>query len=119
VLPRGFDEASAVHDFVRASLSSELHQAMFRDGDIAGIDSALIPHAGLAAAGARGAHTGKHPEDSAETVLNQVFRVWDRKRNRSRFSPPAGLPAECAAASSSACAGVGGTCWSARCAGRS
>jgi zinc protease len=78
VLPRGFDEASAVHDFVQASLSSVLFRAMMTDGDIAGISTELI-------SGTRASlllvrvplNTGAHPEESAEKVLDQVFRVWD------------------------------------------
>ncbi len=78
VLPRGFDEASAVHDFVRASLSSELFGAMRTDGDIAGIGTGLIPGTRASLLVVRvPLNTGAHPEQSAEKVLDQVFRAWD------------------------------------------
>jgi zinc protease len=78
VLPRGFDEASAVHDFVRASLSSELFRAMRTDGDIAGIGTDLIPGTRASLLVVRvPLITGAHPEASAEKVLDQVFQVWN------------------------------------------
>jgi len=77
VLPRGFDEASSVHDFVRASLSSELGRAMFTDGDIAGVGTELIPGTRASLLLVRvPLNTGAHPEESAEKVLDQVYRVW-------------------------------------------
>jgi zinc protease len=78
VLPRGFDEASAVQDFVRESLSSELGRAMFTDGDIAGVAAELIPGTRASLLLVRvPLNTGAHPEDSAEKVLDQVYRVWE------------------------------------------
>ena len=78
VLPRGFDEASAVHDFVRSSLSSELGRAMFTDGDIAGVGTEIIPGTRASLLVVRvPLNTGAHPEQSAEKVLDQVYRVWE------------------------------------------
>jgi zinc protease len=78
VLPRGFDEASAVHDFVRASMSMVLGAAMRTDGDIAGISTGLIPGTKASLLLVRVVlNKGDHPKDSAEAVLDQVFRVWD------------------------------------------
>ncbi len=78
VLPRGFDEASAVHDFVRASLNSELFGAMRTDGDIAGIGTGLISGTRASLLVVRvPLNTGAHPEDSAERVLDQVYQVWN------------------------------------------
>ncbi|MFL5347386.1 MAG: M16 family metallopeptidase [Hyalangium sp.] len=78
VLPRGFDEASAVHDFVRASLSYELGHALFQDGDITGIDTDLVPGTRASLLLVRVVlNTGEHPERSAETVLDQVYRTWN------------------------------------------
>ena len=76
VLPRGFDEASAVHEFARASLSSELFRAMRTDGDIAGIGTELIPGTRASLLVVRvPLNTGAHPEKSVEAVLDQVFRA--------------------------------------------
>ncbi|KFE70788.1 M16 family metallopeptidase [Hyalangium minutum] len=78
VLPRGFDEASAVHDFVRESLSYELGRAMFSDGDIAGVVTELIPGTRASLLLVRvPLNTGAHPQTSAEKVLDQVYRVWE------------------------------------------
>jgi zinc protease len=78
VLPRGFDEASALQDFVRFSLSAELGRAMLVDGDIAGIGSELVPGTRASLLLVRVALVkGDHPEKSAETVLDQVYRVWN------------------------------------------
>lgn len=78
VLPRGFDEASAVHDFVRASLFRELLGASFIDGDIAGMNTALIPGTRASLLLVRVVlNKGDHPERSAQKVLDQVYRVWN------------------------------------------
>jgi zinc protease len=77
VLPRGFDEASAVHEFVRSSLSFELGRAMLHDGDIAGIGTVLVPGTRASLLLVRVVLiSGAHPEQSAETVLDQVYGVW-------------------------------------------
>jgi zinc protease len=78
VLPRGFDEASAVHDFVQESLSYALFGAMRSDGDIAGLSTQLISGTRASLLVVRVAlNTGSHPEKSAEAVLDQVYRTWD------------------------------------------
>jgi zinc protease len=77
VLPRGFDEASAAHEFVRSSLSSELFGAMMSDGDIAGISTGLIHGTRASLLTVRvNLNTGNDPEGSAEKVLDQVYRLW-------------------------------------------
>jgi zinc protease len=77
VLPRGFDEASAVHDFVRASLSSKLPGAWRIDGDIADIDTVLIPGTRASLLLVRATlYTGLDPERSAEAILDQVHQIW-------------------------------------------
>ncbi len=78
VLPRGFDEASVVQEFVRSSLSVALGRAMLHDGDIAGISSELIPGTRASMLLVRVVLiSGAHPDKSAETVLDQVYSVWD------------------------------------------
>lgn len=78
VLPRGFDEASAVHDFVRASLIRELMGAAFIDGDIAGMNTGLIPGTRASLLLVRVVlNKGDHPERTAQKVLDQVYRVWN------------------------------------------
>lgn len=77
VLPGGFDDASAVYNFLNASLSSGLFRAMLDDDDIAGLGTALVPGTRAALLLVRVAlNTGAHPERSAERVLTQVSRLW-------------------------------------------
>lgn len=78
VLPRGFDEASAVHDFVRQSLTGQVVYAAWGDGDIVGLNTALIPGTRASLLLVRVVlQKGAHPEASAEKVLDQVYRVWN------------------------------------------
>lgn len=76
-LPRGFDEASALHDFAVRSLSSNLWGAVAEDGDIGGMSVRLIPgtQASLLLLQVN-LNTGEHPERSARVVLDQVYKVW-------------------------------------------
>ncbi|MCP3098862.1 insulinase family protein [Myxococcus sp. K15C18031901] len=77
VLPRGFDEASAIHDFVRVNLRESVTDSQRNDGDIAGFSSHLI-------AGTRASllvirvelSTGANPRRSADKVLDQVMQTW-------------------------------------------
>ncbi|QSQ24202.1 insulinase family protein [Pyxidicoccus parkwayensis] len=77
VLPRGFDEASAVQDFVRATLAPNLWESMRGDGDIAGIGTGLIPgtRASLLVVRVQ-LSRGDNPKRSAEKVLDQVHKAW-------------------------------------------
>lgn len=77
VLPRSFDEASALHDFVDTSLDSNLWGAVRTDGDIAGISTGLLrgTRASLLIVRVR-LSRGDHPERSAERVLDQVHKTW-------------------------------------------
>jgi zinc protease len=77
VLPRGFDEASAAHDFVRSNLMGSVTRSMLRDGDIAGLGADLIPgiHASLLVVRVA-LNTGAHPERSIEAVLDHVSGAW-------------------------------------------
>ncbi|RKH18764.1 insulinase family protein [Corallococcus sp. CA047B] len=82
VLPRGFDEASAVHDFVGVSLDSGLWESMRSDGDIAGISTGLVSgtRASLLIVRVQLTH-GEHPERTAEKVLDQVHKTWNQEIN--------------------------------------
>ncbi|NVJ00172.1 insulinase family protein [Myxococcus sp. AM009] len=77
VLPRGFDEASAVQDFVRASFSQNLWGAVRNDADIADISTNLIPgtRASLLVVRVR-LSRGDDPARSAGKVLDQVQNAW-------------------------------------------
>ncbi|NBD12235.1 MULTISPECIES: pitrilysin family protein [Corallococcus] len=79
VLPRAFDEASAVHDFVEASLDDNLWASMRNDGDIAGISTGLVPgtRASLLIVRVQ-LSRGDHPERTAEKVLDQVHKAWSQ-----------------------------------------
>jgi zinc protease len=78
VLPRGFEEASAVQDFVTDSLNYQLFRATLVDGDIAGIQASLIHGTRASLLLVRVAlNKGDHPERSAEVVLDQVYRLWN------------------------------------------
>jgi zinc protease len=78
VLPRGFDAASSVQDFVRISLQRQLWAAMSVDGDIAGLQTDLIPGREASLLVCRVLlRQGDHPSKSAEVVLDQLFRLWD------------------------------------------
>ncbi|NMO19201.1 insulinase family protein, partial [Pyxidicoccus fallax] len=77
VLPRGFDEASALHDFVNASLTSKLWRSVMTDYDIAGIRSHLVPGTRASLLVVRVAlNRGEDPERTATKVLDQVHGVW-------------------------------------------
>ncbi len=77
VLPRGFEEASAVHDFVRASFGQNLWGAQRNDGDIAGISTNLIPGTRASLLVVRVTLSrGDDPRRSAEKVLDQVQNAW-------------------------------------------
>ncbi|NOK16201.1 M16 family metallopeptidase [Corallococcus carmarthensis] len=77
VLPRSFDEASALHDFVGVSLDNNLWEAVRSDGDIAGISTGLVTGTRASLLIVR-VHLsrGDHPERSAEKVLDQVHKTW-------------------------------------------
>ncbi len=79
VLPRGFDETSAVQEFVRAVLAPNLWRAAVQvDGDIAGIDTGLVRGTRASLLVVRVAlNKGDHPERSAESVLDQVYETWN------------------------------------------
>ncbi|WP_224241153.1 M16 family metallopeptidase [Hyalangium gracile] len=78
VLPRGFDEESALQAFMRSSLESELGRAMMTDGDIAGFSTGVVSGTRASLLIVRVVLiTGAHPEKSAEAMLDQVFGVWD------------------------------------------
>ncbi|MBN8233425.1 insulinase family protein [Corallococcus macrosporus] len=77
VLPRAFDEASALHDFVEVSLDSKLWEAVRNDGDIAGISTSLVSGTRASLLIVRvNLSRGDHPERSAEKVLDQVYKTW-------------------------------------------
>ncbi|WP_244224288.1 insulinase family protein [Corallococcus sicarius] len=77
VLPRGFDEASAVQDFLVDALEDHLWESMRSDGDIASPSTRVVP-------GTRASlfivrvqlSRGDHPERTAEKVLDQVHKAW-------------------------------------------
>ncbi|HEX8434541.1 M16 family metallopeptidase [Archangium sp.] len=77
-LPRGYDDDSFLQDFVQGTLPGELSRAVWEDGDIADLSTALIPgrHASLLVVRVM-LRSGEHPKQSAETVLNQLFHLWD------------------------------------------
>jgi len=78
VLPRGFDAASSVQDFVRTALERRLWAATRVDGDIASLQTDLIPGKEASMLVCRVVlRQGAHPEKSAEVVLDQLFRLWD------------------------------------------
>jgi zinc protease len=78
VLPGGFDEASAVHDMVSASLSSKVFGAMLADEDIADVSTALMPGRRASLLLVRVVlNTGAHPAESADKVMTEVFSLWD------------------------------------------
>ncbi|WP_395838871.1 M16 family metallopeptidase [Cystobacter fuscus] len=76
-LPRGYDDASFLQDFVERIMPSALSPALQEDGDIAGLSTSLIPgrHASLLVVRVV-LHSGDHPEKSAERVLDQLYRFW-------------------------------------------
>ncbi|HYO55861.1 pitrilysin family protein [Archangium sp.] len=77
-LPRGYDDASFLQDFVERTLPGELYRALQHDGDIAGLSTSLIPgkHASLLVVRVM-LRSGEHPKKSAETVLDQLFHLWE------------------------------------------
>jgi len=78
VLPRGFDAASSVQDFVRTAMERQLWAAVQVDGDIAGIQTNLIPGREASLLVCRVIlRQGAHPEQSAEAVLDQLVRLWE------------------------------------------
>jgi len=79
VLPRGFDEASAVHDFVQATLERNLWGSVMNDFDIAGISTQLVPGTRASLLVVRVAlNRGDNPQRSAQKVLDQVHEVWTK-----------------------------------------
>lgn len=79
VLPRGFDEASAVHDFVQDSLEHNVWGSVMNDFDIAGITTHLVPGSRASLLVVRVAlNRGDNPERSAGKVLDQVHEVWTK-----------------------------------------
>ncbi|WP_002634741.1 M16 family metallopeptidase [Myxococcus hansupus] len=80
VLPRGFEEASAVQDFVRAILRQSLYGAQRSDGDIAGISTNLIPGTRASLLMVRVTLSrGDDPARSAGKVLDQVQNAWTQE----------------------------------------
>ncbi len=77
-LPRGYDDDSFLQDFVEHTLPRELYRALREDGDIAGLSTSLVPGKQASLLLVRVVlRSGEHPKKSAETVLDQVFHVWD------------------------------------------
>ncbi|WP_275902346.1 M16 family metallopeptidase [Myxococcus eversor] len=77
VLPRSFDEASAIHDFVRVNLSRSLSGAQLTDGDIAGVGTQVIPGTRASLLVVRvPLTTGANPRRSADKVLDRVYETW-------------------------------------------
>ncbi|WP_228557243.1 pitrilysin family protein [Myxococcus sp. AB025B] len=80
VLPRSFDEASAIHDFVRVNLSRSLGGSMRRDGDIAGYSTMLLPGTRASLLVVRVVLTqGSHPRRSADNMLDEVQWTWSQE----------------------------------------
>jgi zinc protease len=77
VLPRAFEEASAVQDFVAASLDDKLLESMRNDGDIASLSTRLVPgtRASLLIVRVQ-LSRGDHATRTAEKVLDQVHKAW-------------------------------------------
>ncbi|AGC47325.1 M16 family peptidase [Myxococcus stipitatus DSM 14675] len=77
VLPRSFDEASAIHDFVQVNLNRSLNGALFEDTDVAGATTMIVPGTRASMLVVRVALTqGNHPEKSAQKVLDRIFETW-------------------------------------------
>ncbi|MFY2560607.1 M16 family metallopeptidase [Corallococcus terminator] len=77
VLPRSFDEASAIHDFVRVNLGRSLLGAMQNDGDIAGIATQVVPGTRSSLLVVRVVlTTGSNPRRSADKVLDRAYETW-------------------------------------------
>ncbi|MCE9667684.1 insulinase family protein [Myxococcus stipitatus] len=80
VLPRGFDEASAIHDFVRVNLDKSVWGSQRNDGDIAGFSTHLISGTRASLLVVRVAlATGGNPRRSADKVLDQVMETWTQE----------------------------------------
>ena len=98
VLPRGFDEASAVQEFVRSSLSFELAERCCTMATSRGSSTELVPGTRASLLVVRVVLiTGAHPEQSAETVLDQVYGVWDRREARECAGAASWISADAAA----------------------
>jgi zinc protease len=87
VLPRGFDEASVVHQFVRASLVYRFFDTMMSDEDfdedIADIDTELISGTRASLLVVRvSLKKGEHPDRTATRVLKQVHQLWENQSSR-------------------------------------
>jgi zinc protease len=84
VLPRGFDETSVAHVFVRASLAYRFFDTMMSgddfDEDIADIHTELIPGTRASVLVVRVAlKKGEHPDRTATRVLKQVHQLWEKQ----------------------------------------
>jgi zinc protease len=85
-LPRGYDDSSFVQNFVNRTLPGELSRVYREDGDIAGLSTSLIPgkHASLLVVRVV-LRSGEHPRKSAETVLDQLYHLWDEQLQASNI----------------------------------
>ncbi|WXH31658.1 hypothetical protein WA016_05634 [Myxococcus stipitatus] len=77
VLPRSFDEASAIHDFVKVNLDRSLSSAMIDDTDIASASTLVVPGTRASLLVVRVVLTqGLHPDKSANKVLDRIYETW-------------------------------------------
>lgn len=77
VLPRGFDEASAIHQFAQRVFFPYLMRAGWYDGDIAGFSTDLVSGTRASMLVVRVVlHKGDDPERSAGRVVDQFFKAW-------------------------------------------
>ncbi|MFP2910188.1 M16 family metallopeptidase, partial [Pyxidicoccus sp. 3LFB2] len=77
-LPRGFDEASAIHQFAQSVFFPYLMGAGRHDGDISGFSTHLISGTRASMLAVRVVlHKGDDPERSAGRVMDQFYRAWN------------------------------------------
>ncbi|WP_342375449.1 insulinase family protein [Myxococcus stipitatus] len=77
VLPRSFDEASAMHDFVRMSMERSMWGAQRADPDIASVSTRLVSGTRASMLVVRVAlFQGDSPRRTAERVLDRVYSTW-------------------------------------------
>jgi zinc protease len=76
-LPAGYGSERIMEEFVSAVVNAELGEAVREDRDIAQVSGGVIPgtQASILLCQVR-LHEGKHPRDSAEHVLNQLYKLW-------------------------------------------
>ncbi|WP_241758012.1 M16 family metallopeptidase [Myxococcus landrumensis] len=77
VLPRSFDEASAMHDFVRMSMERSMWGAQSADPDIASVSTRLVSGTRASMLVVRVAlYQADSPRRTAERVLDRVYSTW-------------------------------------------